>query len=68
MAGQIGRPNVAELLSKSLAEEEVADSLLTQIARELMVAARGLRKEPLETPVVATPHKSRPNGRGSRSK
>jgi Mn-containing catalase len=36
MAGQIGRPDVAQLLSKSLAEEETADNLLTQIARELM--------------------------------
>ena len=42
MAGQVGQPGVAELLSKSLGEEEVADSLLTQIARELMGAARGL--------------------------
>jgi ferritin-like metal-binding protein YciE len=36
MAGQAGLPAVAELLNKSLAEEEVADNLLTQIARELM--------------------------------
>ena len=40
LAGQIGRPGVAALLSKSLAEEEVADNLLTQIARELMGKAR----------------------------
>jgi Mn-containing catalase len=59
MAGQIGQPDVAELLSKSLAEEEVADSLLTQIARELMGASRGLPKEPVETPVGATRQKSR---------
>ncbi len=39
MAGQIGRPDVALLLSKSLAEEEVADSHLTQVARELMSQA-----------------------------
>jgi len=38
---------VAELLSKSLAEEEVADNLMTQIARELMSEARtGLTKAP----------------------
>src|SRR4029079_15665318 len=36
LAGQIGRPDVAELLARSLAEEEGADNLLTQIARELM--------------------------------
>ena len=47
MAGQIGLPSVAALLSKSLAEEEIADSLLTQIARELMSEARtGATKEP----------------------
>ena len=68
MAGQIGQPSVAELLSKSLAEEEVADSLLTQIARELMGAARGLAKEPFESPVGATRSKSRANGRANRSK
>jgi hypothetical protein len=28
MAGQIGEPEIAELLSKSLAEEELADSVL----------------------------------------
>jgi Mn-containing catalase len=40
LAGQMGRPDVAELLAKSLAEEEGADNLLTQIARELMGQAR----------------------------
>jgi hypothetical protein len=38
---------VAELLSQSLAEEEVSDNLLTQIARELMSEAReGMVKTP----------------------
>jgi len=47
MAGQAGLPAVAELLSKSLAEEEIADNLLTQIARELMSEARtGVTKAP----------------------
>ena len=47
MAGQIGLPEVAGLLSKSLAEEQIADSLLTQIARELMSESRtGATKEP----------------------
>jgi Mn-containing catalase len=46
MAGQIGRPDVAQLLGKSLAEEEVADNLLTQVARELMAQTRtGISKE-----------------------
>jgi Mn-containing catalase len=35
MAGQIGLPEASMLLSQSLAEEELADALLTQIAREL---------------------------------
>jgi Mn-containing catalase len=47
MASQIGLPEVAALLSKSLAEEEIADNLLTQIARELMSESRtGATKEP----------------------
>jgi len=47
MAGQIGLPAVAELLNKSLAEEEIADNLLTQIARELMTESRtGMTKQP----------------------
>jgi Mn-containing catalase len=40
LAGQIGRPDVAQLLGKTLAEEENADNLLTQIARELIGGAR----------------------------
>ena len=47
MAGQAGLPAAAALLNKSLAEEEVADNLLTQIARELMSKARtGMSKAP----------------------
>lgn len=47
MAGQAGLPAVAELLNKSLAEEEVTDNLLTQIARELMSESRtGTTKQP----------------------
>jgi hypothetical protein len=47
MAGQIGLPAVGALLSKSLAEEEIADSLLTPVARELMSESRsGSTKEP----------------------
>jgi Mn-containing catalase len=47
MAGQVGLPAVAELLNKSLAEEEIADNLMTQIARELMSESRtGLTKQP----------------------
>jgi Mn-containing catalase len=47
MAAQIGLPAVAALLSKSLAEEEIADNLLTQVARELMSESRtGATKEP----------------------
>jgi len=47
LAGQVGRPEVAELLARSLAEEEGADNLLTQIARELMGQVRtGATKTP----------------------
>lgn len=47
LAGQMGRPDIAQLLATSLAEEEQADSLLTQIARELMGQARtGSTKAP----------------------
>ena len=54
MAGQIGLPGVAELLSKSLAEEEIADNLLTQIARELMSESRtGVTKQPKHAKVLA---------------
>jgi len=53
MAAQIGLPEVAALLSKSLAEEEIADSLMTQIARELMSEARtGTTKEPKRATAV----------------
>jgi Mn-containing catalase len=46
MAGQIGRPDVAQLLATTLAEEQVSDSLLTQVARELMAQTRtGVTKE-----------------------
>jgi Mn-containing catalase len=47
LAGQAGLPAVAELLCHTLAEEEVSDNLLTQIARELMSEARtGMTKAP----------------------
>jgi len=47
LAGQAGLPAVAELLSKSLSEEEVSDNLLAQIARELMSEVRtGATKAP----------------------
>lgn len=47
MAAQVGPPAVAALLNKSLAEEEISDNLLTQIARELMSEARtGASKKP----------------------
>jgi Mn-containing catalase len=40
LAGQIGRPDVAQLLGRTLAEEENSDNLLTQIARELIGQTR----------------------------
>jgi Mn-containing catalase len=54
MAGQAGLPVIAELLSRSLAEEEVADNLMTQFARELMSEARtGMSKRPKHGRVLA---------------
>ena len=49
LAAQLGLPLVAQLLSKSLAEEEVADSWLTEVARELMAAARTGEQKPRKT-------------------
>ena len=47
MAGQIGRPDVAELLASRWRKRRIADNLLTQIARELMSEARtGMTKAP----------------------
>jgi Mn-containing catalase len=46
LAGQIGRADVALLLNTSLGEEETAESLLTQVARELMSESRtGISKD-----------------------
>jgi Mn-containing catalase len=55
MAGQAGLPGVSEVLCKSLAEEEIADNLLTQIARELMTQSR--------TGATKAPTRARPGGR-----
>jgi Mn-containing catalase len=53
LAGQIGLPAAAELLCKTLAEEEVSDNLLTQIARELMSQSRtGITKTLRRTTVT----------------
>jgi Mn-containing catalase len=40
MASQIGQPDVGQLLSLSLAEEETANALLAEAARELMSVPR----------------------------
>jgi len=55
LAGQAGLPVVSALLSASLAEEEVSDNLLTQIARELMSQERiGTVKAPKRAKVART--------------
>ncbi len=54
LAGQSALPAVAELLAKSLAEEETADNLLTQIARELMGQARTGATRPVARTLVKT--------------
>jgi Mn-containing catalase len=68
LAGQIGRPAVAELLAKTLAEEEVADNLLSQIARELMGESRRFGKESPPVREAAAPKKVGAGGRGRRNK
>jgi manganese catalase len=40
LASQIGQPDVGQLLSLSLAEEETANALLAEVARELMSVPR----------------------------
>jgi Mn-containing catalase len=54
MAGQAGLPAAAELLNKTLAEEEISDNLLSQLARELMSTSRtGATKRPRRAPATA---------------
>ena len=46
LAGQIGRQDLAFILNTTLGEEETAETLLTQIARELMSQSRtGISKD-----------------------
>lgn len=53
LAGQAGLPAITELLNASLAEEQISDTLLTAIARELMSEARtGATKAPRRRKVV----------------
>ncbi len=40
LASQLGLPLVSQLMSKTLGEEESADSELMQVARELMALSR----------------------------
>ena len=55
LAGQIGLPAIATLLNRSLAEEEIADNLMTQIARELMSQSRtGMTKQPKRVRTTTT--------------
>jgi Mn-containing catalase len=54
MAGQAGLPAAADLLNKTLAEEEISDNLLSQLARELMSTSRtGATKRPRRAPASA---------------
>jgi Mn-containing catalase len=53
IAVQIGKPEVAQLLSKSLAEEENADAILTQVARPLMAqSTTSVSGKPQTAPVI----------------
>lgn len=50
IASQLGLPTISQLLSKSLAEEQIADCLMGQLARELISRARStVRKTPSHT-------------------
>jgi Mn-containing catalase len=54
LAGQVGLPAVAEILNKTLAEEQISDTLLTAIARELMSQVRtGAAKKPKRRKVMS---------------
>jgi manganese catalase len=59
MAAQVALPSVAGLLSKSLAEEEIADNLLTQVARELMGQSRAGNQKKVNRPTPAPAPKGR---------
>ena len=64
LAGQIGHPDIALLLNLSLGEEEATDSLLTQIARELMSESRtGVSKDDELTDVATGSAKKSPASR-----
>jgi len=59
---QIGRPEIANLLGKTLAEEENADNLLTQVARPLMSASlQAASAERVEEPepVASSPRRKK---------
>jgi len=60
LAGQSGQPAVAQLLSRTLADEEIADNLLTQIAREMMGDFR------LDGAVEGTSEQGEPTTAGTR--
>jgi Mn-containing catalase len=50
MASQIGLPAVTQLLNQSLAEEESANCLLAQLARELISQSRASTTKPPRHP------------------
>ena len=64
MAVQIGRSEIANLLGKTLAEEEKADNLLTQVARPLMSASRSAA--PVNVVEEVEPVATAPSGRRKR--
>jgi Mn-containing catalase len=54
IAVQIGKPEIAQLLSRTLAEEENADALLTQVAQPMMSQSRMGGEEAEQEPVATT--------------
>ena len=70
LAGQAGLPGASMLLATTLAEEEISDNLLTQIARELMSQtgnASAIRDEDREAQPVRPPTSEQGNGKRTKS-
>ena len=70
LAGQAGLPAASILLATTLAEEEIADNLLTQIARELMSqtgSVSAVRDEEREVQPVRRASSEQGNGKRSKS-
>ena len=75
LPGQAGLPQASMLLATSLAEEELGDNLLTQIARELMsqtgdpaAAHSEERVVQMQRPVISEQGNGKPATKAGKSK